>query len=94
MKNLRPMKEVLKMHFTDRWVELANKVGNLWTENILVRNTKIKYAKGEQDVKKYDILEKEGVNYFTKSKDMLNFLKGMRESARRKLSSERSSGKV
>ena len=85
MKNLRPMKEVLKLHFTDRWVELAKYGWKFMDGKYIAPNTKIKYAKGDKSGKKYDIMGKEGVNYFTKSKDMLNFLKrGMRESARRK----------
>lgn len=85
MKNLRPMREILKLHFTDRWVELAKYGWKFMDGKYIAPNTKIKYDKSDKSGKKYEIVGKEGVNYFTKSKDMLSFLKkGMRESARRK----------
>jgi len=82
MKNLTPMKEILKMHYTDRFVALAQYGWKFMDGKWIKPLTKIKFDKNDKTRKTYEIMGKDGVDYFTKSKDMLKYLrKCVRESA-------------
>ena len=74
-KNLTPMKEIINMHYTERWVELAKYGYKFLDGKYILPETKITYDKTDKSGKSYEIHGEDGKDYFTKSKELLKHLR-------------------